>query len=92
MVEALAGNEGAQFFGISAELGPAFWILLAYSVVANGANYLYTHAVVLQELKTDDERDDARVTDSKKEEPTDRHTELYEDIVVTIETGIASEE
>jgi len=45
MIETLAGNEGKQFFGMTSELGPGFFILIAYSVFAGLFQYLFYCAV-----------------------------------------------
>lgn len=89
MVEALAGNEGAHYFGIAAELGPAFWILLAYSVLGCVTNHMFNREAMSQNSEAGEE-EQLQVSNSEKES-TEHHTELYEDAVVTIETGIASE-
>ena len=91
MVEALAGNEGAQFFGIVAELGPAFWMLLASSVLGCITNHIFNRAALFENVEASEEAEQLQVTNSKNEEPTEHHTELYEDPVVTVETGITSE-
>jgi len=41
----LAGSEGSQFFGITSELGPGFFILIVYSMFAGFFQYLFNCAV-----------------------------------------------
>ena len=45
LVVALAGEEGSQVFGIKSELGPGFFILIAYSVVGGLIHYFFNNAV-----------------------------------------------
>lgn len=45
MIESLAGEEGNPFFGINSELGPGFFVLIAYSVFAGFFQYLFNCAV-----------------------------------------------
>lgn len=47
MIASLAGNEGAQFFGIETELGPGFFILIAYSVFAGLVHYFFNMRLLL---------------------------------------------
>lgn len=42
---ALAGNDGAQFFGIVSHIGPGFYILLAYCFVGGLTHYFFNCAV-----------------------------------------------
>jgi hypothetical protein len=45
IIEALAGNEGSEFFGIYSHMGPGFYILIGYSVFAGFLQYLFNCAV-----------------------------------------------
>ena len=45
LIGALAGNDNSEFFGISADLGIAFWILIGYSVASGLLQYFFSAAV-----------------------------------------------
>jgi hypothetical protein len=45
LIGALAGNDGSQFFGMTSELGPGFYILIAYSVLGGLTHYFFNIAV-----------------------------------------------
>jgi len=52
MIGTMAGNEGSQFFGINAELGPGFFILIVYSVFAGLFEYFF-HCAVYEHYQID---------------------------------------
>jgi hypothetical protein len=45
-VAALAGNDGSQFFGIRAELGEGFFILIGYSILGSICHFLFHFTMV----------------------------------------------
>jgi len=53
LIGALAGNEGAQFFGIATELGPGFFILIAYWVFGGLVHYFFNMRWLLDSLRVE---------------------------------------
>lgn len=47
LIGALAGNEGAAFFGVISELSPGFFLLIAYSVVAGLLHHFFNMRILL---------------------------------------------
>jgi hypothetical protein len=45
LVDRLAGDEGAALFAVSSELGPGFFVLIAYTICGGLVHYLFSHAV-----------------------------------------------
>jgi len=45
MIASMAGRDGSQFFSMTADLGPGFYVLIAYSVIAGFFQYLFNRAV-----------------------------------------------
>lgn len=45
LVASFAGNQNAEFFGLTAELGPGFYILIVYSICAGFLHYIFFSAV-----------------------------------------------
>lgn len=49
LIVALAGNEGAAFFGLESKLGPGFSILIAYSVFAGLLHSFFNMGLLLRD-------------------------------------------
>jgi len=47
------GNDGSQFFGITTELGPGFFILIAYSVFGGMLHFFFNMRLLLEEEDVD---------------------------------------
>jgi hypothetical protein len=45
LVDRLAGEEGAALFGVTSELGPGFFVLVAYTVCGGFVHYFFSNAV-----------------------------------------------
>jgi hypothetical protein len=45
LVDQLAGDEGAALFEVSSELGPGFFVLIAYTISGGLVHYFFSHAV-----------------------------------------------
>jgi hypothetical protein len=45
LVDQLAGDEGAALFEVTSELGPGFFVLIAYTISGGLVHYFFSHAV-----------------------------------------------
>jgi hypothetical protein len=45
LVDRLAGEEGAALFAVTSELGPGFYVLIAYTICGGLVHYFFSNAV-----------------------------------------------
>jgi hypothetical protein len=45
LVDRLAGDEGAALFEVTSELGPGFYVLIAYTICGGFVHYFFSNAV-----------------------------------------------
>jgi hypothetical protein len=49
LIDRLAGDAGAALFAVTSELGPGFFILIAYTICGGLVHYLFSNTVMMTE-------------------------------------------